>query len=137
MGKKAPVRRVTTDAGNTYSKERKSGGGYQYRKNGKFCKPQAFSAGVGNVSRGRGAPGGTGGHLDADDGRWAPDTTVTVPTPDGPKNVRWDTASQAGQMANDSSVRDTIEIDGVEYSQAEIEEAFGKADPKDGQVVRY
>lgn len=138
MGKQAPVTEVTTEAGNTYTKEpAPSGDGYRYRKNGQFCKPQTFSAGVGNVSRGTEAPGGTTGEVRAADERWMPHATVTMPTPDGEQEVRWDTASQAGQMANGSSVRETITINGVEYSADEIEEAFGDADPKDGQAVRY
>lgn len=136
MGKSAPIKRVRTTAGNTYSKhERSNGSGYVYRKNGQFCSPQAYSAGAGEVTKGHGT-------VEADNRRWEPDLTVEAPVPDGDggvayEQVRWDKASQLGQMANDSSIRDSIEVNGTTYTQAEIEQAFGQAEPTDGQAVRY
>lgn len=136
MGKQAPITKVETSAGNTYAKyENSSGDGYTYRKNGKFTSPQSFSAGAGEVTKGH-------GEVQASQSRWQPDLTVEAPVPDGQggvtyEQVRWDKASQLGQMANDSSIRESIEVNGTEYSQQEIEDAFGNATPKDGQAVRY
>lgn len=135
MGKKAPVRKVRTSTGNTYAKYRDGEGGFTYRKNGKFASAKQWNAGAGEATKGNGRDL-------ARNNRWEPDITVEAPVPDGDggveyEQVRWDKASQLGQMANDSSVRESIEVNGVEYSRSEVEEAFNGATPKDGQAVRY
>jgi hypothetical protein len=135
MGKKAPIKKVETNAGNTYTKERGPNGNIRFRKNGKFASAKQWNAGAGEVTKGY-------GEVQAENQRWEPDLTVEAPVPDGEggveyEQVRWDKASQLGQMANDSSIRESITVNGEEYSQEQIEEAFGSATPKDGQAVRY
>jgi len=124
------IKQATTDAGNTYRKvEADNSKGYVFTKNGKFCSDKAFSAGYGEAVKGN-------GEVEADDGNYLPSAEVSVPTPDGRKQV---TRATAGRMSDAASGRmGNVEVNGTLYSSAEIEAIWKHAPTDDrGKVVRY
>lgn len=133
MGKQAPVKKIRTSTGKVYTKKKApegSGKDHLHFGPGGFVSAQSFGTAEGNVTRGR-------GEVIADQNRWEPDAEVTVPTPDGDKQVEWTDASKAGELVAGSGARETVTIDGETYDKDEMTEAFGNARVVDGQVVRY
>jgi len=124
------IKQATTNAGNTYRKvEADNSKGYVFTKNGKFCSDKSFSAGYGEAVKGNGG-------VEADDGKYLPSAEVSVPTPDGRKQV---TRATAGRMSDAASGRmGNVEVDGTLYSSGEIQDVWQSAESDDrGKVVLY